>query len=358
MSTRRSFFEDVALLSALAALARKEGYAQANDERESKFWDAYFAEASRDETRVSRGSTDGDLFDPAKKVQLIHGTKDGLRYPSGIDDGELRNDTTDVVVTANPGHFRPSPDDHKAISRSKGCQVKLEWFQKRPIMNLLAPMAWSGMAAWSAEKTTYDPKLKKYSGPTPPVGLKDLDFRDPNDPDAPLRNEIILMGGSGRMGVNVRAVRVNQRLRTVLDRTVRYSSIISPFFGFAPLAIPALKVLTDLLGAVFTHEAVIMNSMPFQILATQEAKKGPHATDGVKIVDGDFIAVPTDQTERLKSDLGKLRINQGWLVHQDDKGLPPEELAKSPRLPEVTYVSMKLTVEPLTDVIKRKSQGG
>jgi hypothetical protein len=378
MNTRRSFFHDIALLSALSAVLNEEGYSQTQRDQTSDFWDAYFAEAARDPHQVSRAATDENLMDPKKKVEILQGTSDGLRYPDGIPDTELRNDTEDVVVTMNPGHFRPSPDDHKAIARSKGCQVRMDWFQTRPIMNIVAPMAWAGLAAWSVDRTTYSQAYRKdingnkvtdkngrpivdtsvKPGPAVPA-LKDLDFRDPNAPDAPQQNQIILPGGSGRMALNVRAVRVNEKLRTVLDRSVRYSSIIAPYFGFAPIAIPALQAFTTLLGAVFNHEAVIMNSMPMQILATQDAKKGPHPVDSVKVVNGDYIAVPADQAPDLRGQMDKLRVVEGYLVHQDaNKQLPVADRAADQRIPPVTYASLTLTVEPLGDVVKRKAQGG
>jgi len=366
MHTRRSFFEEVALLSALAAVWQEEGHAQDKNNNLSNFWDSYFAEATRDPAVISRGATDNELIDPARKVQLIHASPDGLRYVDTIADSELKPDS-DVVVTINPGHFRPAPDDHKAVARSKGCQIRLDWVQTRPIMNLLAPMAWAGLAAWSVDKQS-DSAIKDINnkvigtktnaGPATPA-LKDLDFRDPNDPNAPVQNQVILMGGSGRMALNVRAVRVNQRLQSVLDKSVSYSSIISPFFGFAPIAIPALKVFTQLLGAVFNHEAVIMNSMPVQVLATQDAWKGPHNSSSMKIVGGDFIAVPDNQTPDLKADMEKLRVVNGWLVHQDsDKNLPVEARAADSKVPPVSYMSMNFAIEPLPDVVKRKAQGG
>ena len=140
---------------------------------------------------------------------------------------------------------------------------------------------------------------------------------------------------------------------------MQYSSIIAPFFGFAPIAIPALRVLTTLLGAVFNHESVIMNSMPLQILATQDAKRGPHDPSSVKIISGDFIAIPTEQAANLKGSLDKLRVVNGWLVHQDSsQDLPPEQRAQDPKIPEVTYMSMAFTILPLADAIKQKGLGG
>jgi len=283
---------------------------------------------------------------------------------------------SDVVVTVNPYHFRPAPDDHKTISRSKGAQVRLDLIQTRPIMNLIAPMAWAGLAAWSLEKATYTNTSATSNGAATDLltgkkrgntkinliavpDLKDLDFRDPNNPDAPLNNKVILMGGSGRMALNVRAVSVNDRLQTVLDKSVQYSSIIAPFFGFATLALPALKVLTELLGAVFNHRAVIMNSMPLQVLATQDATKGPHDASSVKIVSGDYIAVPTEQTPHLQGNLDKLRVVEGWMVHQDSKtDVPVAQRAQDPLVPPVTYMSMSFTIQSLADAQKDKAKGG
>jgi len=99
--------------------------------------------------------------------------------------------------------------------------------------------------------------------------------------------------------------------------------------------------------------------MPLQVLATKGARNGPHNSSSVKIVTGDFIAVPDNQTQDLKSDFEKLRVVDGWLVHQDNnKNEPVEARAKDSRIPPVSYMSMGFTIEPLADVVKRKAQGG
>src|SRR5947209_4272151 len=153
MDTRRSFFHNAALFSALAALGEAQGDAQENASSMSDFWDAYFEEAERDPTHVSRGSNDASLLDPQRKVQLIYAGESGLMYPDGIDT-KLLLPEEDVVLNIAPARFRPAPDDHRAIGKSKGCQIRLDCVQTRPIMNLIAPMAWAGLAAWSVEKTT------------------------------------------------------------------------------------------------------------------------------------------------------------------------------------------------------------
>jgi hypothetical protein len=167
------------------------------------------------------------------------------------------------------------------------------------------------------------------------------------------------MGGSGRMALNVTGVSANQRLQTVLSKTVQYSSLVAPFFGFGALALPALRTLTTLLGAVFNHESVIMNSMPQQILATQDATKSPHDSSAVKIVSGAYIAVPTSQAIHLKDSMAKLRVVDGWLVHQDSPAnVPVEQRAQDSLVPPVTYMSVTLTVQTLEQAQKEKAKGG
>jgi hypothetical protein len=169
---------------------------------------------------------------------------------------------------------------------------------------------------------------------------------------------VILPGGSGRLALNVRAVSQNQKLQTVLDRTVSYSSLVAPFFGFAPLAIPALKVFTNLLGAVYNHESVIMNSMPQQVLATQDAWNRPRDASAVKIIAGDYIAVPINHAPMLKDTMGKLRVQSGWLVHQDsDKNLPVEQRAQDPRVPPVSYLTSSMTIQSLAAAQAAKAKG-
>jgi hypothetical protein len=113
-----------------------------------------------------------------------------------------------------------------------------------------------------------------------------------------------------------------------------------------------------LLGAVFNHETVIMNSMPQQILATQDAAKNPHDTSGVKVVSGDYIAIPTSQAGNLKGTMDQLRIVNGWLVHQDSAtDVPPEQRAQDPRIPPVTYMSVSLNVQSLAAAQTAKGKG-
>jgi hypothetical protein len=267
------------------------------------------------------------------------------------------NDSPDVVLNVTAGHFNPNVTDSEIVKKIKGCHVRLDWHPHRPVSVLLPTFAWAGLAAWSAERTNYDPKTKKLTyGPNPP-DLKTLDFRDPYDTKTPVNNDIILKGGGGKLALNVSAVKQHALLHNVLDRGVQYASIAAPFFGFAPLAIPALRTITTLIGAMFSHEAVIMSSLPKQIHASKEATKGPKDPSVINLVSGPFIAVPKHQHSGLELD--KLRVTQGYLVHQDaDKNKTAEENSTDKRVPDVTYMSMQISVEALYDAEQRKSKGG
>jgi len=79
----------------------------------------------------------------------------------------------------------------------------------------------------------------------------------------------------------------------------------------------------------------------------------------VKIVSGDYIAVPTSQTGNLKGVMDKLRVVNGWLVHQDSPtDVPPEQRALDPKVPAITYMSVTLTVQSLQDAQNNKAKGG
>jgi hypothetical protein len=76
-------------------------------------------------------------------------------------------------------------------------------------------------------------------------------------------------------------------------------------------------------------------------------------------VSGDFIAVPSKHAADLKDHMEKLRIVNGWLVHQDgNKNLPPEMRSMDSKIPEVTYMSLSINVQSLADAQKEKSKGG
>ncbi len=360
MESRRSFFQDVAILSALAAAFAGEVEAQPAAKKTQEFWDEYFDEAERTDDRTSRGATGPTTLDPKKIANFLQGTDNGLRFSSDIANTELMappSPEKDVVVTVTPGVFRPSTDDHSRIQEARGSQVRVDWFQKQPLMNLVSPMAWAGLAAWSPNRN--DPMTKKPKAAPLPPDLTGLNFRDPNSPDAPANNQVILMGGSGKMAVNVNAVRHNDKVDAALKATVDYSSIVAPYFGFAPLAIPALRAFTQLIGYLYHREYVLMNSVPVNIVATQDAGSNDGSANKVKMVSGQYLAVPDEHLDRLKSSMPQLRIDDtGWLVHQDsDKNAKPAERGADPKVPDATYMSMNVKVSLLSDAMKEKAKG-
>jgi len=346
----------MALLSALAAAASEEADAQATGKATQEFWDAYFDEAERTDNRPTRQSAPTQL-NQKKIVNFLQSSDKGLRFSGDIDKTELlKPDEENVVVTVNPGHFRPNSQDHALVQKSKGSQVRLDWFQQRPLLNLVAPMAWSGLAAWSPVHTDKLTK-KPIAAPLPP-NLTDLSFRDPNAPSAKANNQVILMGGSGKIAVNVTAVRVNEKVDAALKATVDYSAIVAPYFGFAPLAIPALRAFTQLIGYLYHRESVLMNALPVGIVATQDAKSVPGPVNRVNMISGSYLAVPDEHVDQLKNSMSQLTVDQGWLVHKDaDKNIKPEARAADPKVPDITYISMDVKVEPLSDVVNRQAKG-
>jgi hypothetical protein len=361
MDTRRSFVHEIAVLSALAAIAREAEAQQPAAKKTQEFWDAYFNEAERADNNHDKGAEAATHLDEKKIANFLQATDHGLRFSSDIGPNELLAPPppeTDVVLTVTPGRFRPSTDDHTRIQQARGSQVRLDWFQRRPLINLVAPMAWAGLAAWSPQKK--DPKTGKVTGAAPiPPTLANLNFRDPNAPDAPPNNQVILMGGSGKMAVNVSAVRLNDKVDAAIKYTVDYSSIVAPYFGFAPLAIPALRAFTQLIGYLYHRESILLNSVPISVVATQEAASNDGSPAKVKMISGHYVAVPGDHVDRLKDFMPKLRVDDsGWLVHQDaDKNTKPEDRAADKRVPDATYLTMNVKVSSLSEAVKEKGKG-
>jgi hypothetical protein len=360
MDTRRSFFHDLTILSALAAAISGEAEIQNPAAQKTQdFWDEYFDEAERTDDRPRKEAPTTTL-DPRKIANFLQGTDKGLRFSSDIAPTELMAPPPpekDVVVTVTPGIFRPSTDDHSSIQKSRGSQVRVDWFQKQPLINLVAPMAWAGLAAWSP--TRIDPTTKKLGkAPIPPT-LTQLSFRDTNAPDAPANNQVILMGGSGKMAVNVTAVHHNDKVDAALKATVDYSSIVAPYFGFEPLAVPALRAFTQLIGYLYHREAILMNSIPTDIVATQDAGLNNGSPTRVNMISGQYLAVPDDHVDRLKDAMSQLRIDPtGWLVYQDaDTNVKPSERGADKRIPDATYMSMSVKVSSLSSAIKEKAKG-
>ena len=163
------------------------------------------------------------------------------------------------------------------------------------------------------------------------------------------------------MAVNVTAVRINSKVDAALKATVDYSSIVAPYFGFAPLAIPALRAFTQLIGYLYHRESVLMNAIPIGIVATQSAKAVPGPVNRVNMVSGWYLAVPDDHAGKLKDSMSQLLLDDksgGWLVHKDaDKNLTPAARGQDTRVPDITYMSMNVKVEPLSDVEKRQAKG-
>ena len=101
-----------------------------------------------------------------------------------------------------------------------------------------------------------------------------------------------------------------------------------------------------------------MNAIPVEIVATQDAKALPGPVNRINMVSGSYLAVPDEHTPKLKDAMSQLRLDSGWLVHNDaDKNVKPADRSLDPRVPDITYVSMDVTIELLSDVQKRHAKG-
>ena len=93
----------------------------------------------------------------------------------------------------------------------------------------------------------------------------------------------------------------------------------------------------------------LLNGALTPVVGTQQAVDDPDLPAGyIPLASGDYVLVPAAHTDKLKDILGNLEVRQGYLVEKDkDTNVPIETRAKVAS-PDVTYVSLKVTVSPIT----------
>ena len=77
----------------------------------------------------------------------------------------------------------------------------------------------------------------------------------------------------------------------------------------------------------------------------------------VPLKTGDYVVVPEVHTDKITAKLQQLKVRQGYLL---DSSLPSEgpvdQIAKN-SIPDITYLSLKMTVKPISLAIPQLEQG-
>ena len=123
---------------------------------------------------------------PAAETQYLHYKADAklLRYATDIKQDELLNHEGDVAVNIQLSHFRAG----SGVDKSKTQQLRIDTTQTHPYMNLLAPLAWTAIAALSR---------------TSPASVSSISWDSQSDQALSATSNILLTKGTGKLAVNV-----------------------------------------------------------------------------------------------------------------------------------------------------------
>lgn len=345
---RRDFFQAVFASGALAALLGSERNAAAatkaladTPETEAPgnaftFWSHYYS-----------GHTSGaehDLFknlipkaprggaDPERQINFLNydANNKNLRFPQQVHPEELLDYPGDVAVTMKVGGVRLSQEDQETFRNANAANLRLDMAQNKNLLNISDKLAWASLAAL----------FPSNAGKLPP--LQDLSF----SPSA--NNNMLLPGGSGMLGVNVSMTHRESNFYKILGGLVTEMDRFSPIMGLPAISVTALDGVYKLWGYIENRTIFLFQTpAPQQVFATQPARTQAKTTQGLNIVEGDYVLVPQKHIPLLNNRLSDYKMAQSYLVPKDaPDSASVYELAKKME-PDFSYVTANISVTPV-----------
>jgi hypothetical protein len=367
-ASRRNFFKDMLFTGSLAGFfAARPSTAevllnalQAGDdapppgEHDSKsFWSNFVTAADQPSTGVhSRG-----LFSSHKESTgaadlnrqldwLQYDPDKGLRYASAIDPSELLEYPPDADITAsvNVGGFRMAGEDQAKFEKLQSAQLRIDVLQRKSLLNVLDPMAWTCLAALYPDK----------AGQLPP--LQNLSF-DPGSSWEKMQ-KIILPGGSGQLAVNLSMAHKESTFVAVLKNINGEINRFAPILGLPAISTTALNSFCTLYGSLEQRTTFLLNGFPQQAYATRGARAASTTSAGLNIVEGDYVLIPHVYASQLEPYFDKLDLRQGFLVPKGTSTNSSIYDIAGKLTPDVTYVTANVKFAPLSDSSSPTPGGG
>lgn len=162
---------------------------------------------------------------------------------------------------------------------------------------------------------------------------------------------ISLPGGTGRTSF---AVFAKDRKKTLFGKFVDVFGELaaSPMLSYLPmLSLPAvgastLNAVRSLVGNLQSHgqnQQWIMMSTPMDVATT---KQGAQAVpSAVRLRAGNYVVIPKEQSDAIKGQLTKLKVQDGFLVPKEAGALDVYDAYPS-AAPGVSYISLTVGVQP------------
>jgi hypothetical protein len=348
--TRRKLLGSAGALSLLAPFltpellrALDEPQAAASDSTDNlphdspAFWNGFFSAvnpASPDYGKKSAARGAGNLADSGLETQYLHYNSDAkqMRYATAIDRKELADHDGDMAVSLMLNQYRPARGDAQHPNAS---QLRVDVTQNKPFMNLLAPLAWSAMASIVPDRAGQLPTLDK-------LGFK-------SDQVTKASSHILLTGGSGMMAVNISRAPRDSRFLKILQVMITGAKMAAPFIALPAVSVPAMATFSEAFSYWEDRTEFLLNGNLVNVATTQQAMDDKELHPPlIGLVKGDYLVVAKKDTDTLDPMLDKLRLFQGYLVHQDTNlNQQIEHVLADERIPSVTYATVSIDVKPI-----------
>lgn len=358
-SSRRNFFKDLLFTGSLGGLlSARPGIAEhlinaLNDEddvpppgeHDSKnFWSNFVTQADQPSTGVHSRSLFGShkeatgAADLNRQIDWLHYDPDqGLRYASAVDVSELMEypEDTDMTASVNVGGFRMAGEDQEKFEKLQSAQLRIDVLQRKSLLNLLDPMAWTCLAALYPDK----------AGQLPP--LQNLSF-DPGSAWEKMQ-KIILPGGSGQLAVNVSMAHHESTFVALLKNINSEIGRFAPILGLPAISTTALNSFCTLYGSLEQRTTFLLNGFPQQAYTTRGSRASANTSAGLNLVPGDYVLVPHTYASQLEPYFQKVELRQGFLVPKGSSTNSSIYDLAGKFTPDVTYVSANVKLSPVSE---------
>jgi hypothetical protein len=354
-ASRRQFVTDASALGLLAAFlpelaaaqsAAPQGPREDTPHDSYDFWNGFFDSVdpyspSYGKKAASRGPKD-KLPDTGAETQYLHFRNDVKKwhYATDITKDELLDYDGDVAVSIALSQYRPGDGD----AGVHASQLRVDTTQIHPYMNIVAPLAWTAIASLAPDKAGK-------------ISLEQLGFRTPQATQG--TSKILLTQGTGKIAVNISKAASTSIFVKALNVMIMGAKMLVPMVSLPAISVPALSAFTQTLSYWEDRTKFLMSGNLTTAVTTQQSIGDPERDARyIGLVSGEYLMLPLKHTDELAKELPNLDMVQGYLVPKDaDPNLPLSTRAQS-AVPGVTYASMKVSVQPLPDMVRTNPARG
>jgi hypothetical protein len=361
MASRRDFLADASVFGMLAAMFPAMAAAQnsaaahpssTNSEAAEDlphdsydFWNGFFDSVNPTaptygNKAATRGPAD-QLPDPTAQTQYLHfdDSNKRLRYATDIEKEELLDHDGDVQVSIAISQYRPGQGEMNL----KASQLRLDTTQIHPYMNIVAPLAWSAIAAIAPNQAGK-------------VSLDDLGFQSPQATQG--TSKILFTRGTGKLSVNISKAAQQSFFMKALNIMIEGARAAAPLVTLPAISVPALSVFSQCLSYWEDRTRFVMAGNLTTAVATQQAIQDPERESHyIGLVSGDYLMIPQRHVDELAKAMPNLNMVQGFLVAKDaDPNLPLAQRAQT-AAPGITYASMRIGVAAAPESCSAKPGG-